>query len=485
MSRKTKERIHRWRQRGISTGMLILMVIALTGLCISVTVLEKKHGWRKDYSFNGITTQSETTAKVLAELKSAVHIYALFPKGREDAPLMELLDRYTAGSGYVTWEQTDPTLHPGILTRFSQGTESVDSDSLIVYCPDTNRWRILSPADFISLSMDEETGTYSYAGYTYERAITNALVYVTKNDIPRIVILQGHGELDGTTLNAFESLMTNNHYEVIYRRLADAEFEPEPEDTLVFFSPMRDLTDAETEKLNRFIDGGGSLLFTCDYVDPIEEMPHYSSVLRYYGFIPKDGIVVADPREPDSYYNNTLIDLIPVMKSTDVTMDLVVSGADTLLMPGCRAFEAPGMSDRNLILFSVLESGEKSYLKSLKPDFAGIEKTEGDEEGPFSLALQAQRTTPGGYVSKAFILGCSGLLTEEQIYAMTDAQQLIIRMAEYLAGETGSNLDILARNAVRPALSPRGNNLGSLVVAALPLTVLLAAVIVLVQRKNR
>ena len=385
----------------------------------------------------------------------------------------------------MTWEQADPGLNPALLTRFSGGTSGVSSDSLIVFCEETNRWRILNPSEFISLSMDPETGNYSYAGYTYERAITSALMYVTRDEIPRIVILQGHGELDGTTLKAFDTLMTDNHYEVVYQRLADADYTPEPGDLLVFFSPMRDLTPAEMEKLQAFINLGGSLLFTCDYTDPIDEMPNYASLLRLYGFHPLEGIVVADAADGNSYYNQIRIDLIPEMKSTDVTTDLVASGADTVLLPGSRAFEMPGETDRNLMVFTVLQSGESAYLKRLSADMTSVEREEGDAEGPFALALQAQRATGGGYISKAFIIGSSGMMTEEQIYAMTDAQQLIIRMMEYLTGQSGINLNIMARNAVRPALSARGNGMGSLIVTAMPLAVLLAAVIVLMKRRNR
>ena len=476
---------NRWKARGLSTGLLVLMIVTLAALSVAVTLLEKQNGWRRDYSFNGITTQSETTRQVLQELQHPVHIYALFSRGQEDAPLMELLDRYAAASEKVTWEQADPSLNPALLTRFSGGTESVSSDSLIIYCEATERWRILSPAEFISLSLDPETGSYSYAGYTYERAITSALMYVTREDIPRIVILQGHGELDGETLASFDALMTNNHYEVVYQRLADADYTPDPGELLAFFSPMRDLTSTELEKLRVFINQGGSLMFTCDYSDPVSEMPNFQTLMRLYGFHPKEGIVVADAADGNSYYNNIRIDLIPEMKSTDVTMDLVASGADTVLLPGSRAFEMPEETDRNLMVFTVLQSGEGSYLKRLSTEMKTAEREEGDEQGPFALALQAQRTTEEGYISRAFIIGSSGMMTEEQIYAMTDAQQLVIRMTEYLTGQSSTNLDIMARNAVRPALSARGNGMGSLIVAAMPMTVLLAAVLVLIKRRNR
>lgn len=486
MKKQERERRAALRKnRGIGTAALAILMAALLGLNIGMTTLEKKKGWRKDYSFNGITTQSEITRQVLSELDAPVHIYALFSRGQEDAPLMELLDRYASASDLVTWEQADPSLNPALLTRFNTGSESISSDSLIVYCPLRERWRILSPADFVSLSMDTETGTYSYAGYTYERAITSALVYVTRKEIPHIVILQGHGELDGETVGSFDGLLTDNHYEVAYRKLSDSDWIPDPAELLVFFSPMRDLTDAEMEKLMAFTDRGGSLLMSCDYTDPVEEMPNYTSLMRYYGFIPKDGIVVADREDADSYYNNIPIDLIPTMRSTDVTMDLVASGADTVLMPGARAFETPGDNDRNLIVFTVLESGKTSYLKQLSSTMTSVEKEEGDESGPFALALQSQRITSGGYVSRAFICGSSGMLTEEQIYAMTDTREFLIRMVEYLTGQQATSLNIMARDAVRPGLSAKGNGAGSLIVTVMPLGVMLLAVIELMKRKNR
>ena len=485
MKEKGKEKRRRRKLRGMNTGMLILLSAALLAVNISVTLLEKQKGWRLDFSFNGITTQSQVTRETLRDLEHPVHVYALFPRGQEDAPLMELLDRYAAASPLFTWEQSDPGLNPALLTRFSTGTQSVSADSLIVYCGETDRWRVLSPTDFVSLSMDEETGTYTYAGYTYERAITNALAYVTRESVPRLTIVQGHGELDGETLRAFDRLMTDNHYQVAYQDLADGDYIPDPSETMFFFSPMRDLTEAELNKVIAFAEAGGSLLFTCDYADPVEDMPNYLALLRSYGFIPLEGLVVADETDANSYYNHIRIDLIPVMQSTDVTMDLVASGADTVLMPGARAFQTPGETDRNLILLSMLQSGDTAYRKSVRLNMSTLEKEDGDPTGPFSLALQAQRMTGEGYVSRAFILGSSGMMTEEQIYAMTDARELIIRMMEYLTGQSRSALNIGARSAVRPALSARGNGTGSLIVTAMPLGVLLAAAIVLWRRKNR
>jgi len=481
MLRRRREHLRRFTPRA---ALLLGMTAALTVGCAAISSLEKSNGWRLDYSFNGITTQSEATRRAVSSLTRPVHIYAMFSKGQEDAPLMELLDRYQASSPLITWEQADPGLNPALVTRFSRTDDPVTMDSLIVFCEETGRWRILSPTDFVTLSMDEASGTYTYAGYSYERAITSALLFVTREKIPRVVLLQGHGELDGETLHAFDRFLTQNHYEVVYQDLSAAEYVPDPSELLVFFSPMRDLSQEELARLQRYLDQGGKLLLTCDYTDPVDQMPNYASLLRSFGFLPREGIVIADREDPDSYYNQMRVHLIPRMLLTNITADLVASGADTVLLPGCRAFEAPGETDRNLTVLPVLQSGDTAYLKKLSSGMTNVEKAEGDETGPFVLALQAQRVTEAGNICRAFILGSSGMLTEEQIYAMTDVQQLMIRILEYLTGESSISLDIMTRSAVRPGLSARSNTLGSFLVTMLPVCVLFAALAVLLRRKN-
>lgn len=478
----------RFRYGGLSTIILCLLLAALVAANFLFSSLEKKNGWRVDCSFNGITTQSETTLQILEQLPYPVHIYALFPKGQEDAPLMELLDRYAAASSLVTWEQTDITLNPGLLTRFqsSTGETDVSNDSLIVYCEETGRWKVLSPGDFVSLSLDYESGAFTYAGYAYESRITSAINYVTQEKIPRVLMLQGHGELTEDETTVFAELLEANNFEVTYFSFADKDTTLQPDDMVAILSPLRDLTDEELETLTAFAGKGGSFLFTCDYTDPVSSMPNYQALLRSYGFLPKEGLVIASAEEPNSYYSDMRIALIPTMLSTDVTYELVSTGTDTLLLVGSRAFEMPEQSDRNLDVSAVLSTGYKAYLRNLSTgDLNSLEQTDEDELGPFALGLQASRTTTEGYISRAFVLGCSTLLTDSQVHAMTDSQEFILRMAEYLLNTEPTDLGIMAKSALRPQLSVESVTLGSLLLVALPLTVLAVAFIVLWPRRNQ
>ena len=328
-------RLDRHRPR-FAALLAVILSAALVALNIATDQMEKRFGWRADFSFNSISTHSEITRDTLEHLEHPVHLYALFRKGDEDAPLIELLNRYAAASPLVTWEQADPSLNPQLLSRFTTETQTPGENSLIVFCEETGRWRILGPEDYVSVSMDAETGEYTYSGWTYERSITNAISWVTRERVPRVAIVQGHGELDGETLEHFDGLLTANRFEVVYIDLTDPAAELTSGDLLVFFSPRRDLNAQEMEKVKAFAAEGGSFLFTCDYSDPTDNMPSYLSLLRSYGFMPLDGIVLADRDDTATYYNGNHMYLLPEMCSTDITVDLLASGADSLLLPGCR-----------------------------------------------------------------------------------------------------------------------------------------------------
>ena len=476
----------RFRRGSFSTVTALLLLAILLALNAIFVRLERQHGWRIDLSFNAVATHSAQTQAILDQLEHPVHIYALFTRGQEDAALEALLDRYAAASSKVTWEQTDISLNPALLTRFrsASGDVTVSNDSIIVSCEETGLFRILSPADFISLSFNYDEGVYEIAGLRYESELTSAIAYVTQDKVPRVMLLQGHGELDADTLSAFTSMLIADHFDVELIQGAGSISALSPDDLLMILSPVRDISTEELNAIAGFTGRGGRLFLTCDYSDPVSSMPNWQTLLRSYAFTPMNGLVVASAEEPGTYYNNIRIDLIPQMLGSDMTVQLLSSGTDILLLTGSRAFETPSDTDRNLIVSPILQSGSKAYLKDMNSGSMSLDQSPEDMTGPFALALQAQRTTSDGYVSKAVILGCSTLLTSSQIHSMTDAQAFILTTVHYLSGGTLPDLGITPREAVRPQLSVASVTMGSLILFLLPLTVLIAALFILLPRRH-
>lgn len=473
----------KFRYGSLSTALLCVAIALLVAFNSLFTALEKKYGWRVDYSFNSITSHSETTETLLAELELSVHIYALYEKGDEDMLLFELLDRYAAASGLITWEQTSLSLNPTFATRFASSTadQAVTADSLIVFCPETERFRVLNAADFLTLSINYDAGTYAYDKLTYESAITSAIAYVSQERIPVVYMVQGHDELDENTTAVLADFLRGNHYDVRYATLANMTLSPD--DLLVFLAPVRDLTDSELRIVTDFTSQGGSILFACDYSDPIASMPNYRALLRSYGFIPKEGVVVAAKEDKSGYFEGNRTVLLPQMQPTDITLDLMLNNTSTLILSTARAFETPESTDNSLTVTPMLHSGEGSYLRSLTSS-TSLAQQAGDEEGPFALALEAYRFSGTGDVSRAVMIGSTATLTSEYYYSMTHAQEFIIRTMEYLVDSAASNLHIMARSAVRPGLSADALTLGSMLLVGLPLAVLAAALFILYPRRH-
>ncbi len=102
------------------------------------------------------------------------------------------------------------------------------------------------------------------------------------------------------------------------------------------------------------------------------------------------------------------------------------------MLTGSRAFETPSDTDRSLTVETVLTSGYKAYLRDLSGGNMSLDQAADDEIGPFALALSSTRVTEKGQHFRAFVLGCSTVLTSSQVHAMTDSQQFIVKMVEYL-----------------------------------------------------
>ena len=477
---KEKHRTGKLKYGSVSALMLAMVLIALIALNAGIYALEKNKGWRIDLSFNGILSQSADTKAVIESLDKPVEIYALFRKAseREWPELQELLDKYAAASDRITWKQVDPMVDQLLVNRFSTDNAVPVEGNLIVWCEQTNRFRIIGGEDFIGQGFDIETGELVYENLTFESSITSAIAYVVRDRVAKAVIMQGHDEYKLEFLTDFQNLLEANQFEVVYQDLKEEGYTPNPEDLLIFFDPLKDLTETELKTLTEFAGKGGSFLFACDTDVSMDNMPRYMTLLRSYGFEPLEGFAEASQVDRNSYYESQTY-LVPEMCSTDITMDLVGTDRDFLILPGTRAFAEPEEGDRNLVISVVLRAAGTAVIRT-DTTVTAPDGTEG-----FPLALQARRVTNEGYVSRAFIIGSGYTLTDKGLYSITRSQELTVNVMDFLMQQGVTGLNIAPKDAARPGLKTESLNLGSILLIALPLSVLFAALLILGPRKNR
>ncbi len=477
------------RRKALHTLLCYLSVALCLMTILVMDTVEDNHGLRRDLSFNAITTYSDVTDQVLSSLAYPVHVYALFSSGSEDLQLIELLNRYQAACEKFTWSQENLTRNPLLAQIVSSelSDEAVSSDCMVIRCEKTGRTRILTGTDYVQYSYNVETGAYDAAGFTYEKSLSEALLYVTSDELPLLQILTGHDELDEDEAAVMEDKLESANYELTRINLALGDI-PDPAAPLFILSPRMDLTEDELNTLYDFARLGGNFFITIDFDDP-DELPHFYSLYREYGFEPLPGILVADANDSASYYYNNS-QLLPQMLPGDVTDYLYANGYTHIVMVGARGLKMPGETDNSLLLTTCLQSGETAYIRNfdetLSNEQISIEKQENDLTGQFALALSADRAYSDGTRSRAFIIGSSAIFTDTTgyMFSNTYSGELLLYAADYLsAGET-IHLDILARDAVRPQLSYTDITVPTLLLTLAPLLVLVIALAILRPRRH-
>lgn len=475
-------------RRGAFSAALSLCT-ALMVVCVSALAdyLETKNGWRADLSFNAVATQGEATRAALKALEKDVHLYAVFSDGGQDMQLTEILARYAALSEHVSWSEENLTRNPLLLTMVSDEVDdaSVTSDCLIVRCEETGRTRVLTGEDYVEYSYDADAGGYAITGWTYEKSLTEAILYVTMDELPKVQLLTGHGELSQTDTALMEEKLISANYAVTRVNLLSGDT-LDANDPLMILSPLRDVTQGELAQLNAYAAAGGDLFVTVDYTDP-DELPNLRAFYRAYGAQPIAGIVLADESDAGTYYES-VGNLLPEMLYTEVTGTLKAAGYDLTLLSGARGFEMPGESTQDLVVAAALQSGETAYIRDYRKAGADAElsiaRQADDRTGRFALALTADRGFADGTRSRAFFIGNSSMFLDDWMYTYTYSGEMLLQALQYLRGKAPVNLAIVPRQAARAPLAFSSAAVPALILAVPPMITLALALCALLPRKR-
>ncbi len=486
-SLKNKLRQPKWRHGKLGTLLMALVVAAVVLGNVALQSAEERYGLSRDMSFNQYATTGEATAAAMAGLQNDAELYLLYQNGEQDSQLLQVLKRYAVLSDRIHVIPTDINRNPGILTRFSGDPEApLEADTIVVNCPATGRYQVLNYGDFFTQGYDIELGDFVLEGINYEKRLTEAILYTTQAAVPVVGFLQGHGEYTMEDFSVLVGLMNSYQYETRPVNLLAGDT-LQGVHVLLIGCPVNDLDDTEIEQIKAFAQEGGNLFVVRDYTDPVWNMPNYLALLRSYGVVPLDGVAVAGAQDTGSYYGETLY-LLPYMEPIDLTLPLIASGMDVLMTPAACAFETPqepGTGDLSLSVATVLKTGPNGYLRNVRDGLDTIEQQPGDRVGELPVALYAHRMHANGNVSRMFVIGNSATLMDEYIYQRTFGEQFVMAVLNALMPEDTISLNIASSSAFRPALTAGSQHLGVMLIIALPLLCFIAALLVLIPRRNR
>ena len=358
-------------------AILIVVNIFVSALPSSMT--------KYDISATKLYSITSNTKVVVNSLDQDVTIYWIVQSGQEDAVIENLLSKYEALSDHIKVEKRNPDVYPTFAQQYT--SETVANNSLVVECGDRSRY---IGYDDIYL---QEADVYSYSystSFDGEGAITSAIDYVVREELPQLYVLEGHGESELPA--TFSEQIEKDNMEVNSLSLLTVDEIPEDAACLIIYAPQSDISEEELDMLSDYVSHGGKLLVMSG---PVQDGSLYNlnSLLDKYGVTVTDGIVVEGDWEHYAFQAPYV--LLPDMASHDIT-DSLIEENYFAIMPISQGLTVGESS--NGTVTPLLTTSDYSYSKAEAYDLETYEKEEGDTDGPFTLAVSIEDSSGGGIV---------------------------------------------------------------------------------------
>jgi len=320
---------------------------------------------RIDMTSDSVYTLSDQTMQIIKALDTPVTINHIAQSGNENSVVTELLNRYEEGSSNIMIKRVDPVVSPNFVSEYTKDT-LIDNSVIVV---SDKRYQVVSFRDM---------GTTT--SFTGESAITSAIDFVTKDDLPKVYNLTGHGE-KSLTYDMSTSIAREN-VEVIDFNLMLTNGVPDDAACLLVIAPANDISADEKQYMLDYLDDGGRMLLLTNYT--ATPQPNLQELLADYGVRGETGIIIeGDESMRLAAYQHYLL---PKMNYHDITNPLRDNGYH-IFLPSAQGIVQTGDVRKTVNITPLASTSDKAYSKIKGYDLKTYEYEDGDIMGPFDVAV--------------------------------------------------------------------------------------------------
>ena len=428
-----------------------------------------------DMTANSIYALSDQTKRIAASLDKDVTLYIICNQGNEDDTIQRLLNRYADLSSHIKVTSVDPTIDPTFLTKYELDLSTLYENSVLVVSDSKNRLVGYDEIFVTEYSMDYYS--YSYSSTTTfdgENALTNAIHYVSSDDLPKVYTLTGHGE--EALSSSIQAMLEQDNFEYEDLSILTAEALPEDAAAVIIHQPATDLNEDEAALLTSYLENGGNVVLVTGYM-AVDKMPNLLSVTQAMGLELGDGIIIEGDRNMRlsryPYY------ILPDAASHDVT-DSIINAGYYILSPLAQPIVET--KDSTAAITWLLTTSDSAYAKVDALNMTTTSKEGSDTDGPFNVGAIAEK---GG---KLLWLTGDGMFDEYIDSAVSGGNSnLLLNALNWMGGQEES-ISIRAKSLDETGLSvtESESSFWSIVmIGVIPATLVAIGIIIWARRKRR
>lgn len=353
----------------------IALTVLVLALLIVVNILAgalPANLTKLDISSSKLYSITSNTKAVVNALEQDVTLYWIVQSGQEDAVIENLLAKYDSLSDFLHVEKKNPDVYPTFAQQYTE--DAVSNNSLVVVSGEKYRY---VPYSDIYVTQGSQF-SYSYStSFDGEGAITSAIDYVVSTELPKLYLLEGHGESE--LPESFQEQLEKENVETENLSLLTVDEVPEDAAALMLYAPASDISQEEAQMLESYVQKGGKLLVLAGPVAD-GELTNLYGILENYGITAAQGIVSEGDRSHYAFQAPYV--LLPELGDSDITAPLTEKNYYAIV-PVAAGLQ---LGDDSRVT-ALLTTTDSAYSKLSGYSQTTYEKEDGDIDGPFALGV--------------------------------------------------------------------------------------------------
>lgn len=494
----------------ITVGVIVAIIIAnvLLNVFVEMFPLKADLTTEKIYQLSGDTTEYLSSVNKDVELiaiQDLEYIESLMESYMggyyKSEYLTELFKNFERNTASITLKNVDPVKDPAF---FTERNIKVDSSSImVVYCKDTNRHKLIGISDIIITDDNNKN-----AEFDAERALTAAIIYVTKEEVRDIHFLTGHDEDAGSYLQEF---FKTNGFGVNTVTLDQTDAFSEKTAALVIINPKKDFTESEILLLKAYMQNsdkisefhlGRSLYVFLD--NNVPNLPNFYKFLEEYCIVPVDEYVIDVSSKGSAYYSfisNGTTQSMQVLSAKTVHEKIGkgITQKIVMLERYTKSFNLLEAKGDILSVENILSTYDEAYTKPIPSDESTVDSSylnfnsATDKKGERVLGAVSTKyfwdvEEQQRYTGHVAVLGSSAMINKSFMTSANYSNSDYIKdLVNYTIGDDSIEISVMPKNLSANQLKiPSSQVYWCIVLAmlALPIAFGVAAIVVYIKRKH-